>query len=87
MSEVEKAILYYTILDYHFTNQVSEVEQTILQKERFETYVERREDPRAGMADAAGGAAYLTDARVYELKVFSEILLLIVFPMPGFTRD
>jgi len=49
--------------------QVSEIEQLILKKERFETFVERRADPRAGLADAAGGAAYLTDAKVYELKV------------------
>jgi len=49
--------------------QISEIEALILKKERFETYVERRADPRAGLADAAGGAAYLTDVQTYELKV------------------
>uniref|UniRef100_A0A7S0JIH4 Kinesin motor domain-containing protein n=1 Tax=Calcidiscus leptoporus TaxID=127549 RepID=A0A7S0JIH4_9EUKA len=49
--------------------QVAEIEAQIRAKERFETVVQRQVDPRAGLCDASGGAAYLTDVSVYEQKV------------------
>ena len=38
-------------------------------KERFETFVERRVDERAGLLDAAGFGAGLTDMKMEEKKV------------------
>ena len=49
--------------------QVRRLEAAIIEKERFETVVERRVDERAGLLDAAGFGAGLTDMRVEEKKV------------------
>ena len=45
------------------------LERLIVEKERFETTVERRVDQRAGLLDAAGFGAGLTDMAVEEKKV------------------
>ena len=49
--------------------QVAQLERLIVEKERFETTVERRVDQRAGLLDAAGFGAGLTDMAVEEKKV------------------
>ena len=49
--------------------QVAALEHAIRDKERFETFVERRVDERAGLLDAAGFGAGLTDMKVEEKKV------------------
>ncbi len=49
--------------------QVAELEWAIRSKERFETYVVRRRDERAGLLDGAGAGAALTDLEFEEKKV------------------
>ena len=49
--------------------QVAQLERLIVEKERFVTVVERRVDQRAGLLDAAGFGATLTDLAVEEKKV------------------
>jgi len=49
--------------------QVAELEKAITLKERFETHVERRRDERAGLLDAYGAGAALTDFKFEEKKV------------------
>ena len=49
--------------------QVATLEQAIRDKERFETFVERRVDEHAGLLDAAGFGAGLTDMKMEEKKV------------------
>jgi hypothetical protein len=49
--------------------QVKELERLIVEKERFETHIERRRDQRAGLLDAYGAGAALTDMAYEEKKV------------------
>ena len=48
---------------------MAELEWAIRSKERFETYVVRRRDERAGLLDGAGAGAALTDLEFEEKKV------------------
>ena len=49
--------------------EIATTRQMILEKERFETVVVRRRDERAGLLDAAGFGATLTDFAFEEKKV------------------
>ena len=49
--------------------QVADLERRIMEKERFETFVERRRDERAGLLDAYGAGGALTDFQFEEKKV------------------
>ena len=49
--------------------QVDHLEKLIIEKERFETRIERRKDQRAGLLDQYGAGAALTDFEFEEKKV------------------